>query len=67
MPQNAEELRKAKLDMAASLLACGVDPTRSVLFEQSRVKAHAELAWIFNCITPVGWLGRMTQWKVAYL
>ncbi|KAI8075894.1 tryptophanyl-tRNA synthetase [Gilbertella persicaria] len=63
MPQDPATLRQAKFDMAATLLACGVDPKRSVLFEQSRVRAHAELAWIFNCITPVGWLGRMTQWK----
>ncbi|GAA5803299.1 hypothetical protein HPULCUR_008778 [Helicostylum pulchrum] len=63
MPQNPATLRQAKLDVAATLLACGVDPKRSVLFEQSRVRSHTELAWIFNCITPVGWLGRMTQWK----
>ncbi|KAI8139723.1 tryptophanyl-tRNA synthetase [Fennellomyces sp. T-0311] len=63
MPQNPKELRQAKFDMATSLLACGVNPERSILFEQSRVRSHAELAWIFNCLTPVGWLGRMTQWK----
>lgn len=63
MPQDPATLRQAKLDVAATLLACGVDPKRSVLFEQSRVRSHSELAWIFNCITPVGWLGRMTQWK----
>lgn len=63
MPQDPAQLREAKLNMATTLLACGVDPNRSVLFEQSRVRAHSELAWIFNCITPVGWLGRMTQWK----
>lgn len=63
MPQDPATLRQAKLDVAATLLACGVNPERSVLFEQSRVRSHTELAWIFNCITPVGWLGRMTQWK----
>lgn len=63
MPQDPATLRQAKVDVAATLLACGVDPERSILFEQSRVRAHTELAWIFNCITPVGWLGRMTQWK----
>ncbi|KAM3578776.1 Tryptophan--tRNA ligase, mitochondrial [Umbelopsis sp. WA50703] len=63
MPQDPKVLRRAKLDMAISLLACGVDVERSVLFEQSKVKEHAELQWIFNCITPVGWLSRMTQWK----
>ncbi|KAI8097049.1 tryptophanyl-tRNA synthetase [Halteromyces radiatus] len=63
MPQNPQVLRQSKHDMATALLACGVDPQKSVLFEQSKVRGHTELAWIFNCITPVGWLGRMTQWK----
>ncbi|KAI7863728.1 tryptophanyl-tRNA synthetase [Spinellus fusiger] len=63
MRQSPEILRQGKREVAMTLLACGIDPKRSVLFEQSRVSAHAELAWIFNCITPVGWLGRMTQWK----
>jgi tryptophanyl-tRNA synthetase len=63
LPQDPATLRQSKLDVAATLLACGIDPKKSILFEQSRVRAHAELAWIFNCITPVGWLGRMTQWK----
>lgn len=48
---------------AALLLACGLDPARSTLFVQSHVSAHAELAWILNCFTPVGWLERMTQFK----
>lgn len=65
MPQDPQTLRQAKIDMATALLACGVDAERSVLFEQSKVKEHAELQWIFNCITPVGWLSRMTQWKVS--
>ncbi|SAM04944.1 hypothetical protein [Absidia glauca] len=63
MPQDPKVLRQSKHDMAAALLACGVDPKQSVLFEQSKVRGHTELGWIFNCITPVGWLGRMTQWK----
>ena len=50
-------------EVAAALLACGIDPRRSVLFVQSNVFAHAELAWIFNCVTPLGWLNRMTQFK----
>lgn len=49
---------------AALLIACGLDPDRSALFVQSHVSAHAELAWILNCLTPVGWLERMTQYKV---
>ena len=50
-------------EVAAALLASGIDPRRSILFVQSNVFAHAELAWIFNCITPLGWLNRMTQFK----
>jgi tryptophanyl-tRNA synthetase len=50
-------------EVAAALLACGIDPKTSILFVQSNVFAHAELAWIFNCITPLGWLNRMTQFK----
>ncbi len=50
-------------EVAAALLASGIDPARSILFVQSNVFAHAELAWILNCITPLGWLNRMTQFK----
>jgi tryptophanyl-tRNA synthetase len=50
-------------EVAAALLAAGIDPSRSILFVQSNVFAHAELAWIFNCVTPLGWLNRMTQFK----
>ncbi len=57
------KLRQNILDMAIDLLACGIDPDKSVLFVQSEVKAHAELAWIFNCILPVAELERMTQFK----
>ncbi len=48
---------------AALLVACGLDPERSSIFVQSHISAHAELAWILNCLTPVGWLERMTQYK----
>lgn len=51
------------IQTAALLIACGLDPERSALFVQSHVSAHAELAWILNCLTPVGWLERMTQYK----
>jgi len=44
-------------------MAAGIDPARSILFNQSQVSAHAELAWIFNCVARMGWMGRMTQWK----
>ncbi len=50
-------------EMAAALIACGVDPDRSVLFNQARVPAHAELCWLLNGIARMGWLNRMTQWK----
>ena len=50
-------------EVAAALLASGIDPKRSILFVQSNVFAHAELAWILNCVTPLGWLNRMTQFK----
>lgn len=57
------ELRSSILSSMATYLACGLDPEKSILFAQSNVKEHAELAWIFNCFTPVGWLKRMTQFK----
>ncbi|WP_114228962.1 MULTISPECIES: tryptophan--tRNA ligase [Sphingomonas] len=50
-------------EMAAALIASGIDPKRSVLFAQSAVPAHAELCWIFNGVARMGWLNRMTQWK----
>ena len=50
-------------EMAAALIACGVDPVGHVLFAQSAVSAHARLAWIFNCVARLGWLNRMTQFK----
>lgn len=48
---------------AAIYLACGIDPSRSNIFIQSHVPAHAELAWLLSCVTPIGWLRRMTQFK----
>jgi tryptophanyl-tRNA synthetase len=61
--QDPMQLRAQTLEMAATLVACGIDPTRSVLFLQSAVTAHARLAWIFNCVARLGWLNRMTQFK----
>ncbi|KAF9425543.1 Tryptophan--tRNA ligase, mitochondrial [Podila epigama] len=63
MPQNPASLRKERRDMAITLLACGINPKKCILFEQSKVSGHAELAWILNCMTPFAWLARMTQWK----
>jgi tryptophanyl-tRNA synthetase len=57
------ELPRRVLDLAAELIACGVDPARSTLFVQSHVPEHAELAWILGCFTAVGDLTRMTQYK----
>ncbi|OQY87112.1 MAG: tryptophan--tRNA ligase [Chloroflexi bacterium UTCFX4] len=55
---------RAKIRQAAGvLLACGIDPQKSLLFVQSQVSAHPELTWLLNCVTPIGWLERMTQYK----
>jgi tryptophanyl-tRNA synthetase len=61
--QDPEKLRQQTREGAAAFIAAGIDPARSVLFNQSQVSAHAELAWIFNCVARMGWMGRMTQWK----
>lgn len=61
--QDPAELRQNTLDLAATLLGCGIDPAQSVMFHQSAVREHSELAWIFNCIARLGWLNRMTQFK----
>jgi tryptophanyl-tRNA synthetase len=50
-------------EMTAALIACGIDPARSILFNQARVPAHAELCWLLNGTARMGWLNRMTQWK----
>ncbi len=63
LPREPAELREAIRRLAATLLAAGIDTKRSALFVQSHVHEHAELAWIFDCITPLGWLNRMTQFK----
>ena len=61
--QEPGELRFATRQAAAGFMAAGIDPGRSILFNQSQVPAHAELAWLFNCVARMGWLGRMTQFK----
>ena len=61
--QDPEELCANTREVAASLLASGIDPGASIVFNQSQVAAHAELAWIFSCVARLGWLGRMTQFK----
>lgn len=61
--QDPEDLRHATREVAAGYLASGIDPDTSILFNQSRVSAHAELGWLFNCVARVGWMNRMTQFK----
>ena len=61
--QQPAELRQAIREMAAVLIACGVDPARATLFRQRDVPAHSELAWLLNGVARVGWLNRMTQFK----
>ena len=61
--QAPETLRQQTREMAATLIACGIDPGLHILFHQSGVPAHARLAWIFNCVARIGWLNRMTQFK----
>ena len=61
--QDPAKLRQQTREGAAAFIASGVDPARSILFNQSQVSAHAELAWIFNCVARLGWMNRMTQFK----
>ena len=61
--QDPAELRMAIRQVTAAYIAAGLDPKKSVLFNQSQVSAHAELGWIFNCVARLGWLNRMTQFK----
>ncbi|GAA5054143.1 tryptophan--tRNA ligase [Erythrobacter westpacificensis] len=63
MPHDPAELKSNTLEMAAALVACGLDPARSVLFNQAQVPAHAELQWLLMGTARMGWLNRMTQWK----
>jgi tryptophanyl-tRNA synthetase len=57
------ELQRSTREVAAAYIASGVDPSRTILFNQSQVHEHAELGWIFNCVARMGWLNRMTQYK----
>ncbi len=61
--QDPAELRANIREVAAAMIASGVDPAENIIFNQSQVPAHAELAWIFNCVARLGWLNRMTQFK----
>ena len=61
--QDPDELRRKTRELAAAYVAAGIDPKKSIIYNQSRVYQHAELAWIFNCVARVGWMYRMTQFK----
>ena len=61
--QDPAALKASTREVAAALMAAGIDPAKSIVFNQSQVAAHAELAWIFNCVARIGWLNRMTQFK----
>ncbi|HAN15325.1 MAG: tryptophan--tRNA ligase [Proteobacteria bacterium] len=63
VPQDPVALRQQTREVAAFYIAAGLDPARTIVFVQSHVSAHAELGWVLNCITPMGWLERMTQFK----
>ncbi len=61
--QDPSELPRATREVTAAFLACGIDPKKHIIFNQSQVAEHAELAWVFNCVARMGWLNRMTQFK----
>ena len=61
--QEPADLRRATRELAAGFIASGLDPARSILFNQSRVAEHSQLAWVFNCVARLGWMQRMTQFK----
>jgi len=61
--QDPVELKQAIRKIAAAYIASGVDPVKNIIFNQSQVSEHAELAWVFNCVARLGWLNRMTQFK----
>jgi tryptophanyl-tRNA synthetase len=63
MPQDPEALRRSTREVTAAYIAAGIDPERCIIFNQSMVSAHAELGWLLGCLTPLGWLNRMTQFK----
>lgn len=63
VPQDPKQLRKATLETAAAYIASGIDPQKNSLFVQSHITEHTELGWMLGCMTPMGWLSRMTQFK----
>lgn len=63
MPHDPAELRSSTLELVATLVACGLDPDKAILFNQAQVPQHTELQWLLNGTARMGWLNRMTQWK----
>jgi tryptophanyl-tRNA synthetase len=63
VPHDPPKLAEDTLNVAATYMACGIDPAKATIFVQSHLSAHSELAWLFNCITPLNWLERMIQFK----
>ncbi|WP_170456446.1 tryptophan--tRNA ligase [Ruegeria arenilitoris] len=61
--QDPKELAHSTRELCAGFIAAGIEPEQSILFNQSQVPEHAQLAWIFNCVARMGWMQRMTQWK----
>jgi tryptophanyl-tRNA synthetase len=62
-PWDPAELTRSIREVTSAFIACGIDPKRHIVFNQSQVHEHAELAWVFNCVARMGWLNRMTQFK----
>jgi tryptophanyl-tRNA synthetase len=63
VPQDPKQLKAQTREVTAAFIASGIDPKRCIIFNQSTISAHCELAWLFGCLTPLGWLNRMTQFK----
>ena len=63
LPQDPAQLKAQTREVTAAYIAAGIDPERCIIFNQSAVSGHAELAWLLGCLTPLGWLNRMTQFK----
>ena len=63
VPGNCQEIKKNTLEVAAAYIASGINPDKQIIFSQSSVFGHSDLAWILSCHTPIGWLNRMTQFK----
>ena len=65
--QDVKILRHNIREIVATFIACGIDPKKSIIFNQSTVSAHSEAAWILSCVARMGWLNRMTQFKMEFV